>query len=103
MSRIHEMGRVVYWSAGALLVLNCVPHTLPGILKKRCALHSVNCTHCTLHTAHLHSLYTPDTYTLHTTVTHYPYSCELKSKVPPEELVAHVHRIAAAMVCAITV
>ena len=70
MSRIHEMGRVVYWSAGALLVLNCVPHTLPGILKKRCALHSVNCTHCTPSlTAH----YTLHTFThcTHRTLVHY--------------------------------
>lgn len=70
MSRIHEMGRVVYWSAGALLFLNCVPHTLPGILKKRCALHSVNCTHCTPSlTAH----YTLHTFThcTHRTLVHY--------------------------------
>jgi len=99
MSRIREMGRVVYWSAGALLVLNCVPHTLPGILKKRCALHSVSCTRPT---APLHSLHTTHLYITHT-VTHCPYSCELKSKAPPEELVAHVRRIAAAMVCAITI
>lgn len=59
MSRIHTMGRVVYWSAGALVVLNCVPHTLPGILKMRCALHCSQLhtlTHYTLsHNAHSHT------------------------------------------------
>ena len=61
MSRIHAMGRVVYWSAGALVVLNCIPHTLPGILKKRCALH---CTH-TMHTRTMHTR-TMHTRTMHT-------------------------------------
>ena len=94
MSRIHAMGRVVYWSAGALVVLNCVPHTLPGILKKRCALHCSQLhtlTHYTLsHNAHSHTAHY-----LHNAHTH---SYELKDKTPPEELVAHVRRIAAAMV-----
>ena len=182
MSRIHEMGRVVYWSAGALVFLNCVPHTLPGILKKRFALHCsqlhtahtmhtvIQCTHnahchtmhththtlrtlsynahthshithtahthtlrtlhthithtahthtlrtlhtlthyahCThshiTHTAHTHITHTAHTHTLRTlhTHTHYAHcthSYELKEKTPPEDLVAHVRRIAAAMV-----
>ena len=65
------------------------------------------------HTMHSHNAHTVTqcTHTMRTlshnahTVTqctHTMHSYELKDKTPPEELVAHVRRIATAMVCAFT-
>ena len=76
-SRLRQLRGIVYLSAGVLFCVECIPHVVPTLTRRRCVCpaHLMIMMGCSL-----------------------IHSCEAPGDDPPEELRRHVHRIAAAMV-----